>query len=234
MITNLDIALKIKQRLNKGDTQDDENLPPYVIVEAYNKGQLNVINKLSNKNNNYKTGLESSTKRVSDLQMLINHEPKPMTVTKKDGYYLTEALPEDYLKYIRTTCLAKTNKCDKKELFIYLQEESNLNTLLNNDLVNPSFEWGETIGTVAGDRIKVFTQDKFDINKVFLTYLKFPKNIDIAGYIKQDGTPSTNINPELPDDIIEMSIDEACMILSGDLQNQFSNQMAQQNLQSTE
>ena len=78
------------------------------------------------------------------------------------------------------------------------------------------------------------TQNKFKINKVYLTYLRKPRNIDIVGYIKQDGTSSTTIDPELPDDIVEMSIDEACRILSGDMQNQFSNQIAQQNLQNSE
>jgi len=234
MISSLDIALKIRQRLNKVDTQDDENLPLYVIVEAYNKGQLNVVNKLSSKNNIYKTGIESTTFRVDDLQCLINSESHILSTTKKDGFYLTEKIPEDYLRYIRTTCIAKSNVCEAKELKIYLQEESNLNTLLDNELVNPSFEWAETIGTIAGDKIKVFTQNKFEINKVYLTYLRKPRLIDLVGYIKKDGSPSTNIDPELPDDLVEMSIDEACRILSGDMQNQFSNQISQQNLQNTE
>lgn len=234
MISSLDINLKIKQRLNKGDTQDDENLPIYVIVEAYNKGQLNIINRLSNKNNIYKTGIESTTKRVDDLQMLINPVPLVLNSVKKDGHYLTDSIPEDYLRYIRTTCIGKTKSCSGKEIFIYLQEESNLNTLLSNDFVNPSFEWAETIATIAGDKIKVFTQNKFDIGKVYLTYLRKPRAIDIIGYIKQDGTPSTNVDPELPDDMVEMAIDEACRILSGDMQNQFSNQISQQNLQNTE
>ena len=234
MISSLDVALKIRQRLNKIDTQDDENLPIYVIVEAYNKAQLNIVNRLSNKNNIYKTGLESSTKRVDDLQILINPEPKILTSEKKEGYYLTEPIPKDYLRYIRTTCIGTNKKCSRKEIYIYLQEESNLNTLLANELVNPSFEWAETIGTITGDQIKIFTQEKFDINKVYLTYLRKPRAIDIAGYIKRDGSYSTNIDPELPDDMVEMSIDEACRILSGDMQNQFSNQIAQQNLQNTE
>ena len=234
MISSLDIALKIRQRLNKVDTQDDENLPLYVIVEAYNKGQLNIVNRLSSKNNIYKTGLESTTFRVDDLECLINPDAYILSTTKKDGFYLTDYIPKDYLRYIRTTCIAKTNSCKAKELYIYLQEESNLNTLLNNDFVNPSFEWAETIGTIAGDKIKVFTQNKFEINKVYLTYLRKPRLIDLAGYIKKDGSPSTNIDPELPDDLVEMSIDEACRILSGDMQNQFSNQISQQNLQNTE
>ena len=234
MITSLDVALKIRQRLNKEDTQDDENLPIYVMVEAYNKGQLNIVNRLSNKNNIYKTGLESTTNRVDDLQVLINSEPKVLSGNDKFEYFLTESLPKDYLRYIRSYCSAKNEKCNYKNLKVYLQEESNLNTLLDNDFINPSFDWDETIGTIVENKLKVFTQNKFKINKVYLTYLRKPRNIDIVGYIKQDGTSSTTIDPELPDDIVEMSIDEACRILSGDMQNQFSNQIAQQNLQNTE
>ena len=62
MISSLDIALKVKYRLNKVDTQDDENISIYNIVETYNKAQLNIINRLLIKNNNYKTGVESTKK----------------------------------------------------------------------------------------------------------------------------------------------------------------------------
>jgi len=234
MITSLDIALKVKYRLNKVDTQDDENISVYNIVEAFNKAQLNVVNRLYGKNNNYKSGIESTRKRVDDLKILLNPAPKILSVTKKEGYYLSEALPKDYFHLVRTTCLASIKDCSKKEMFIYLQEESNLNTLLRNEHTNPSFEWGETIGTIAGDNIKVFTLDKFEISKIFLTYLKRPRAIDIPGYLKQDGQPSSQIDPEMPDDIIEMCIDEAVRILSGDMQNQFSNQISQQNLQMSE
>ena len=118
MISSLDVALKIRQRLNKVDTQDDENLPLYVIVEAYNKGQLNIVNRLSSKNNIYKTGLESTTFRVDDLECLINPDAYILSTTKKDGFYLTDYIPKDYLRYIRTTCIAKTNSCKAKELSI--------------------------------------------------------------------------------------------------------------------
>ena len=224
MITSLDIALKIKYRLNKVDTQDDENISVYNIVEAFNKAQLNIINRLYGKNNNYKTGIESSRKRVDDLKILLNPEPKILSVSKKDGYYLSESLPNDYFHLVRVTCLASRKDCSKKEIFIYLQEESNLN----------NFEWGETIGTIVENNIKVFTLDKFEVSKLFLTYLRRPRAIDIPGYIKQDGSSSTQINPEMPNDIVEMCIDEAVRILSGDMQNQFSNQISQQNLQMSE
>lgn len=234
MITSLDIALKVRQRTNKKDTQDDQNIPIYEIVEAYNKAQLNVVNRLYGRNNNYKSGIESTRKRVDDLQPLVNTTPVSIGVTKMDNYYMTDSIPDNYLHYISSTCIGKTETCANKKIIIYMQEESNLNTLLRNDMINPNFEWGETIGTMAGDKIKVHTLNKFEIINFYLTYLKRPISIDIPGYIKQDGTPSTLVNPDLPDDIIEMCIDETVRIISGDIQNQFTNQMAQQNLQMSE
>lgn len=234
MISSLDIALKVKYRLNKVDTQDDENISIYNIVEAYNKAQLNIINRLLSKNNNYKTGVESTKKRIDDLKNLVNEEPKTLSVQKKSGYVITENLPKDYFHHIRTTCLAKNNLCSKKDMFVYLQEESNINTLLRNQHINPSFEWGETIGTLVGNKLKIYTENKFDVDKAYITYIKFPKNIDIPGYIKKDGSLSTQIDPELPDDIVEMTIEESVRILSGDIQSKFSNQISQQNLQMSE
>ena len=134
MISSLDIALKIRQRLNKADTQDDENLPIYVIVEAYNKGQLNIVNKLSSKNNTYKTGVESTIFRIDDLQCLINSELKTLSTVKKSDHYLTELLPDDYLRYIRTFCIGKVPNCNSKEIFTNSFSSSNfcLNDLLFN------------------------------------------------------------------------------------------------------
>lgn len=230
MISSLDIALKIKYRLNKVDTNDDENLPIVNIVEAYNKAQVSVQSRLANKNNIYKTGLESSKERIDDLDILINPEPLTLPITKKNGYYVSDTLPDNYFRHIRITCEASNTKCSSKEMFIYLQEESNLNTLLRNENVNPNFEWAETICTIAGNRIKVFFDD-FEIKNLYFTYMRKANNIDIPGYEKEDGSPSTLINPELSDTVIEMCIDEACRILSGDMGNQFSNQISQQNLQ---
>lgn len=230
MITSLDVALKIKYRLNKVDTQDDQNLPIQNIVEAYNKAQISVQSRLANKNNIYKTGLESTKERTDDLEVLINAEPIILPITKKQGYYISNSIPINYFRHIRVTCIASNSKCSSKEMFVYLQEESNLNTLLRNEHVNPSFEWAETICTIAEDKIKVFYDD-FEIKKLYFTYMRKARNIDIPGYEKEDGSPSTLINPELPDNVVEMCIDEACRILSGDTGNQFSNQISQQNLQ---
>jgi len=229
-----DVILKIEQRLNKKATSDYDNVPVFEQIEAYNKATINVVLRLHGLNNMYKHGVESTRKRVEDLKFLINKDPLKLRVTRKDGYYLTENMPADYLLYIRSYSIAKNEQCPGKQITNYLGEESNINTLLGNDNTNPNFEWGETVITLVDHNIKVYTENKFDIVNVYLTYLRYPRKVDIQGYIKPDGSNSTNIDPDLPDYIVEMCIDEAVRIISGDIENQFGNSMAQQNLSQDE
>ena len=62
----------------------------------------------------------------------------------------------------------------------------------------PSFDYEETLLKIAGEEIKIYFDD-FKIKQAFLSYYKEPIDIDIAGYIKIDGTASKTINPKLPD-----------------------------------
>lgn len=229
-----DVILKVKQRLNKKDTSDYDNVPVFEIIEAYNKATTNVVLRLHELNNNYKAGFEATRKRVEDLKFLINKDPLELNVVKKSGYYLTENMPANYFIYITSYSLGKTKECSGKRIKNYQGEESSINTLLSNQNTNPNFEWGETVVTLAENNMKVYTQDKFDIVNVYLTYLRHPQVVDSQGYIKVDGTPSVNIDPDLPDHVVEMCIDEAVRILSGDIENQFGMQQSDQNLAKSE
>lgn len=42
----------------------------------------------------------------------------------------------------------------------------------------------------------------FSVDSVFMTYYRYPKSVDIEGYIKSDNTNSSNIDPELDDKLI--------------------------------
>jgi hypothetical protein len=230
-MTAQDIYLKIQQRVNKKDTSDFDNIPPFNIVEAFNKAQLSVVTRIYQQNNLYKSGFESTRKRVDDLRVLINEQPLRLAVTKYTGYYLTDKLPLDYLHYINSFTEASTATCKSKKLRNDQVEESNIHTLLRNETTKPSFLWGETLITLVNDKIKIYTGDEFKVNSLSLTYLKKPRNIDLEGYIKMDGALSTNIDPVLPEDVLEICVDEAVRIIQGDIQNQIGNQIAQQNLQ---
>jgi hypothetical protein len=213
----------MKQRLNKLDSQDYDNINCWQIVESFNKAQVEWVRRQLHGLNIVKEGDEQSTRRKDDLQKLLIKEP--FSTIKKDQYYEGN-IPQDYLQWKRVDVYAKKECCDKRRMNVYLAEEGNLNQLLRDKLKQPSFDWAETFATLINDTVHVYTNNEFDVSDAQLTYYRQPIKIQINGCSDPyTGIISTTeVQSEFKDDIIELIIDEAVSILAGDIEsgNQFS------------
>jgi hypothetical protein len=217
------LTIKIKQRLNKLDSQDYDNLECWQVVEAFNKAQVEWVRRQLHGINIVKEGDEQSTRRKDDLQVLMNTVPLPLT-NQQIAYTLD--IPENYLQWKRVDAHAKNDCCPDRKMLIYLAEEGNLNQLLRDEAKRPSFEWGETFATLKNNKVFIYTNNDFDISTASLTYYRQPIKIQIEGCVDPyTGIQSTtNVECEFKDDIIEVILDEAVSILAGDIEsgNQFS------------
>jgi hypothetical protein len=72
----------------------------------------------------------------------------------------------------------------------------------------------------------VYTDGEFTIEDVYLTYLRYPQNVDILGYTKLDGTSSMNVNCELPEyakgDIVDLAVKFAAQSNDNQIQAVFA------------
>ena len=220
---NSTITIKIKQRLNKLDSQDYDHITCWQIVEAFNKAQVEWSRRQLHGINVVKEGDEQSTRRKDDLQKLLIKTP--LTSVKQDLYYEGN-VPQNYLQWKRVDIYAKKDCCDKRRMTVYLAEEGNLNQLLRDKSKQPSFEWSETFATLINDTVHLYTNNEFEVEEAFLTYYRQPLKIQIDGCSDPYTgiTSTTNVDCEFKDDIIELIIDEAVSILAGDIEsgNQFS------------
>ena len=220
---NSTITIKIKQRLNKLDSQDYDNITCWQVVEAFNKAQVEWSRRQLHGINIVKEGDEQSTRRKDDLQKLLIKTP--LTSVKKDLYYEGD-VPVNYLQWKRVDIYAKKECCDKRRMTVYLAEEGNLNQLLRDKSKQPSFEWAETFATLINDTVHLYTNNEFEVEEAYLTYYRQPVKIQIDGCSDPYTgiTSTTNVDCEFKDDIIELIIDEAVSILAGDIEsgNQFS------------
>lgn len=220
---NSTIVIKMKQRLNKLDSQDYDNIECWQVVESFNKAQVEWARRQLHGINIVKEGDEQSTRRKDDLQILLGKQE--LNITDKQYYYFG-ALPENYLQWKRVDVYAKKGCCEKRRMNVYLAEEGNLNQLLRDDSKKPSFDWAETFATLINGNVNIYTNEAFDIESADLVYYRQPIKIQIQGCVD----PYTNIEStqnvecEFKDDIIEVIIDEAVSILAGDIEsgNQFS------------
>ena len=220
---NSTIQIKIKERLNKLDSQDYDNINCWQISEAFNKAQVEWVRRQLHGINIVKEGDEGSTRRKDDLQVLLTTDS--LSLSDKEYYYFG-ALPENYMQWKRVDVYAKKDCCDKRRMTVYLAEEENLNQLLRDNQKRPSFDWGETFATLIGNTTHIYTNDEFDIESANLIYYRQPRRIQINGCTNPyDNTISTtNVECEFKDDIVEVIIDEAASIIAGDIEsgNQFS------------
>lgn len=220
---NSTIEIKMKQRLNKLDSQDYDNIECWQIVESFNKAQVEWARRQLHGINLVKEGDESSTRRKDDLQVLLNKEV--LSLTDKEYYYFSN-IPENYLQWKRVDVYAKQECCEKRRMTVYFAQEGDLSILLRDKGKQPSFEWGETFATLIGNTTHIYTNNDFEIQSAELIYYRQPRKIQIQGCIDPyTSVQSTqNVTCEFKDDIVEVIIDEAVSILAGDIEsgNQFS------------
>jgi hypothetical protein len=220
---NSTITIKMKQRINKLDSNDYDNIECWQVVESFNKAQVEWVRRQLHGINLTKEGDEQSTRRKDDLQVLLS--TFDLSLVDKD-YYYTSQLPQEYLQWKRVDVFANKECCDKRRMTVYLAEEGNLNQLLRDEAKRPSFAWGETFATLKGGNVNIYTNKDFTIQKADLVYYRQPIKIQINGCVDPyTGIQSTaEVQCEFKDDIIELIIDEAVSILAGDIEsgNQFS------------
>jgi hypothetical protein len=220
---NSTITIKLKQRINKLDSQDYDNIECWQIVEAFNKAQVEWTRRQLHGINQVKEGDEQSTRRKDDLQALLTTVTLPI---QNKEYYYRGTIPAEYLQWKRVDVFANKGCCDKRRMTVYLAEEGNLNQLLRDKSKQPSFEWAETFATLKGNGVNIYTNGEFEIQTADLIYYRQPIKIQIQGCVDPyTGIASpAEVESEFKDDIIELIIDEAVSILAGDIEsgNQFS------------
>ena len=226
------LQIKIKQRLNKLASLDYDNIECWQIQEAFNKAQLQWTRRQIYGINQRKEGAEESSGLIDDLQRLMLHQK---LIPEDKGIYWQVSLPTNYLHYVRTDVFGQTSCCPEKRMMVYEVEETNISVILDSKDKQPNFEWGETVSTRINNKLRVYTNDKFDISQLYLIYFRKPLPIKIVGCIDLDTgftiQASDEQECEYNEDVIEIIVDEAAQILAGDIESITQFQREQQNVQ---
>ena len=88
---NFTLQIKLKQRLNKLDSNDYDNIEPWQLCEAYNKAAVEWSRRQLHGGNIYKEGDEYSKRRIDDMQVLL--EELPLTGVQSTEYFETTNFP---------------------------------------------------------------------------------------------------------------------------------------------
>jgi len=241
---NVDSLLyKIDQKLNKLSSNEHQQIPLEDKILILNESQdILVKQKLDGTSTNSGLGLDAFKKRYEDLQNLIeNYKDHPLDLTVNDVSLnqwksSIASLTPQYMFYVDSYILGTKGRCKNRIIWVNkdLIKHGDLQFLLTNDHYKPSFEYQETFNELSSNEILVYTDGSFTPNKLFLSYVRYPRRIDKEGYIKFDGSASTSVNCELNDYLENELLDITVQNLAEYTENTSAIQSSQLRIQSNE
>jgi hypothetical protein len=237
------LLYKIDQRLNKLSTNDHQQIQLEDKILALNEAQIKLIKQ---KVDGFSTvsglGLDSFKKRYEDLQSLVvNYIDGKLSLSIKNKElnqwvaYIHNLVPK-YMFYVDSYILANKGRCKNRKIWINrdLAKHGDLQFILNNTHYKPSFEYQETFNFISSDEISVFTDGTFTPTEIYISYMRYPVYIDKEGYVKFDGTNSTNQDCELEtyleDELLDLTVQNLAMYT----ENQSAVQSAAMRIQTNE
>jgi hypothetical protein len=185
---------KVNKNLNSDNITADR--PRFVML--YNENQIRRILQLIR---------EGNDERIREIHHFLKPDTSLTFKSKKQDRVLYK-LPSDYLELSNAYAIADKEECKNKKIFLWEIKDRNYSQVLSDNYNLPSFEYREAPFVVADNSINVFTGD-FDYKKVILSYYRYPRKIDIEGYITIDNSTSSNVNPEGDERFIDKVISMA-------------------------
>lgn len=242
MISVDSLLYRIDQRFNKLSTNEHQQIPLEDKILALQENEIKLIKRKIGTNNIYGIGLDGFKKRYQDLQFLIenfkDHEFVPVLNDKKLNQYIVVISEEQpkVMFYVDSYLLADKGKCKNQIIYTNpdLVKHADITLLLNNSNYKPSFEYRETIIDISSDELHVYSDGTFTPTKLFLSYVRYPKPVDKEGYIKLDGSESTNQDSELEEYLEDELLDLVYMDLGLYTENVAAVQGAQLKQQTNE
>jgi hypothetical protein len=192
-MTSVEAYKRFLLKVNKNDTNTDVDINRGEFVLLYNE-QKDVW--LKEKVEKYQ-----SSDAAQDLQE-IQVKYKQLDNAYQESTYDVFNLPDNYFSYVSSYSYCTDGTCPDVIVRHLPFKPKNENMLLESSNYEPSLEFEETVVDLSENKLFVYKKD-FLISKVFLSYYRNVGPIDIDGYIKLDGSPSVNVDPDLSDTYVD-------------------------------
>lgn len=180
-----EVYVKTLNKVNKNLNSNNVTLDRQRFVMMYNEEQIRrILHVLT---------VGGDDLDLREIQFLL--KPQVEITDKTDlPDRVNFKLPSDYLDISSAYCNAVKGDC-KDKVFLWEIKDKNYTEKLSDEYNKPSFEYREAPYIIADNQINIFV-DSFEINATHLSYYRYPKSIDIEGYINLQNATSINIDPE--------------------------------------
>lgn len=219
MISTQELLYELDQKLNKVSSLQNQYIGDGDKILKINEAAIKLVK--TKADGIYGPGLDSSSKRYMDLQTLIVPFVSVSGISAgKDiaGFY-SGNLPTGFFLPVSAYVVSSTNCCKERVVGVErMVPHADVPVFLRDPDWNPSFAYQLTIGSIEAGKVKVYSEnlfdkdDSFQVDEIHVSYLQLPQKADVAGYIRLDGTASTdqdiNLPEHLKDELLNMTLIE--------------------------
>ena len=177
--------------VNRNLTSNNLNVDKPRFINLFNKISIEYVSWILDKRS------DDGIRYISPLLIIR----APLAINEITDEFTSFTLPKDYFDLANFHAYGTYKKCKDVRIKTFEVKSEDIEELLNDDANIPSFEYRETFYLVDSNRVTAY-QDNFKITRGLLSYYRYPKKVDIEGYIHLDKTHSKNVDPELDDKVV--------------------------------
>ena len=209
-------------KLDKVNSYAQDSFNEVEIDHFLNEATLLFVKQRASIMNPYRRGLEVSQKRVDDLRTLVVKSPTtlqpgiPPSVVGPSVFEMPLAdLSFPYLKMIRLTTEIKKKACPNKVVTPDIVSHDDLSEALSDPFQRPDYRWDTVLMVYAQSTtankgsVYFYTDETFQVTKVFPEYLRRPVRVSLGGYTYLDGTVAVLTQSDLPEEVHSEMVDIA-------------------------
>lgn len=184
-MTIQDAYIKFLQKVNKNLSSDNIIADKSRFIILYNENQIKRIVELIEQGNDERNR-EINTFLLPNILLEKDKEETDRVLYK---------LPLNFLDLSSVYAYGSKGECKKQKISLYEIKDKNYTQVSQDNYSQPSFSYRESPFLIADSKVNILKGD-FTIDNVYLTYYRYPKKVDIEGYIKIDEEASKDIHPE--------------------------------------
>lgn len=121
---------------------------------------------------------------------------KSLSLRSGNKTYDIYDFPKDFFDISSVYLTANKGKCVASDFELDEVKDQDIPFRLNDSNYTPSFKARETFYTLMDGGLAVYHKEDFEIKEVLLSYYRQIPEVDMSGYIRYDGSNSTDIDPE--------------------------------------
>jgi hypothetical protein len=167
MTTIEEVKERYQIKAEKNGTNDNITTDNYRFCLNFNESQNKFLTlALQNR------GIDD-IRYIQKFLVLDKNIPPKNTSDKKVNF----PLPEDYFDLSSARAKAQAKSC-QDIIDLYEVQTENLNEIMFNEYLKPSFDWREAPITINSDNLSIYI-DNFTIDSLLLNYYRYPSQIKL-------------------------------------------------------